>query len=609
LRKSAVDEERLLLFQVLREVLAEPVKDGSAKADALLRRICLELTAKSRFICWACYIVPDAAGVALVPEFSAGLAGRTLRIARNEAGPLWNVLRDRAPRVERSHDPKAPAWLRDLGDVVAEVSLFPFGTTVIQGVGLVGVSRRGYFARLGLDYFATFTNLGNLSLCLRAQALHDPLTSLPNRALFLDRLRHACGYARRRQRLLGVALLDLDGFKHINDRHGHAAGDGLLQKVGQALRVVLRPTDTLARIGGDEFALLFVDMPCLDDIEMLCARVLEGVQSVQQTIGPGEAVALSASLGVTVFPLDEGDTDTLLLHADLALYAAKAAGRSQYRIHSFDLSMAKDAHLRVHEFVRCAMAQQRLQLYYQPVIRVTGEVVGFEALLRIVSENGEVMEASGFQDPLDAPDMARPLGCFVLEAVARQREDWARDARVASCQISLNISATHLLSPFFLEDVQTALAAHPNLDPGTMELEITESASLRDLQGVQRTLLACREMGIRTALDDFGTGYASLAYLQKLPVDTLKIDQSFVRDMAGDPKDYAIVAGIAYIAHLLELRVIAEGVETPAHVQTLKALGCMCLQGYAIARAMPAMDVPAWMAARTASMTDVGAGT
>ena len=599
LRKTVVEAERLLLFQVLRDVLAEPRGQGSTKDDALLQRICLLLAEKSSFIVWACYIVPDEKTPVLVPEFFAGRNPKAVRVPANEADALWAVLRDTRPRVVMPDDPDTPAWLRGLRGEVAEVALFPFGTTVLQGVGLVGVSHHGYFARLGLDYFATFANLGNLALCLRSQALHDPLTGLPNRALFVDRLRHACGYARRRQRLMGVALVDLDGFKQINDRYGHAAGDRLLQETSQAMREVLRPADTLARIGGDEFAVLFVDMRCLDDIEVLCARVLAAISSVRLPIRIAEGAAVSACLGLTVVPLDEGDTKVLLLHADLALYAAKAAGRGLYRMHSLDLSIARDASWRAREMVKRALTQNGLRLYYQPMVAITGEVVGFEALLRLVAENGEVVEARALLAALDAVDLARPVGCFVLEAAARQWDDWGRiGLTLASCQMSVNISATHLLSPEFLGDVRALLAAHPNLDARVLELEVTESASLRDLCAVQETLRACRELGVRTALDDFGTGYASLAYLQKLPVNTLKIDQSFVRELARDPKDSAIVAGVAYMARLLGLRVTAEGVETPAHIRTLAALGCTCLQGYAIAPAMPGTEVPSWLAAR-----------
>ena len=599
LRKTVVDTERLLLFQVLRDVLAEPVGQGSTKDDALLRRICLLLTEKSPFILWACYIVPDEKTPMLVPEFSAGRNPKAVRVPADKADLLWAVLRNKRPQVAMPDDPDAPAWLRGLRGEVAEVALFPFGTTVLQGVGLVGVSHRDYFTQLGLDYFATFTNLGNLALCLRSQALHDPLTGLPNRALFMDRLRHACGYARRRQRLMGVALVDLDGFKQINDRYGHAAGDRLLQKASQAMRGVMRPADTLARIGGDEFALLFVDMRCLDDIEVFCARVLAAVSSVRLTVSAAEGAVVSGSLGLTVAPLDEGDTEALMLHADLALYAAKAAGRGLYRMHSLDLGVARDASWRARELVKRALAQDGLRLYYQPMMTLTGEVLGFEALLRLVTEGGEVVEAGALAAALDAADLARPVGCFVLEAVARQRDDWERAGlALASCLMSVNISATHLLSPEFLDDVGALLAAHSGLDARFLELEVTESASLRDLYAAQGILRACRALGVRTALDDFGTGYASLAYLQKLPVDTLKIDQSFVRDLTRDSRDSAIVAGVAYMARLLGLRVTAEGVETATHVRTLAALGCTCLQGYAIAPAMPGTEVPGWMAAR-----------
>ncbi len=599
LDQGSIDDERMTLFRVLQEALAEPVTKGRGAADPLLRRICQGLVRNSRMIRVACYLIVDEERPVLTPEFTAGMEAGLLRIPRSLAGPLRETLRDRRPSLHVLDDPGAPVWLRALHTLVAEVVLFPFGVATLRGVGVVGVAEAGFLSRIGLDYFAAFTNLGNLALNLRAQALHDALTGLPNRGLYVDRLAHARASARRRRRLLGVALLDLDGFKQINDRHGHGAGDLVLARLGRIMRDAMRPTDTLARIGGDEFALLFVDMPCLGDIEALCVRLLDALRSTRLSLGEAADVSLTGSLGLTVYPLDEGDPETLMRHADVALYAAKAGGRDQYHIHSLDLDRAIDADFRATEVARRALAEGRMCLYYQPIATIDGDVVGFEALLRLVREDGTVLRPASFGAALDAAGLARPLGRFVLEAAACQMEAWVRagfelEAR-RPVRCSVNISAAHLLNASFLEDLRAILSAHPLVDPAAFEIEITESAPLRDLEGVRRTLTACQKLRIRTALDDFGTGYASLTHLQRLPVDTIKIDQSFVRDMADDPKDHAIVSGITHVAYRLGLNVVAEGVETAAHIRMLKALGCSCVQGYALAKAMPAADIPRWV--------------
>ncbi len=599
LDQGSIDDERMTLFRVLQDALAEPVTEGYGTADPLLCRICQGLVRNSRMIRLACYLIVDDGRAVLIPEFAAGIEASLVRVPQPLADPLRDALRDRRPTPHVLGDPGTPSWLQALHTLAAEVVLFPFGAATLRGVGMVGVAEVGFLNRIGLDYFAAFTNLGNLALGLRAQALHDALTGLPNRGLYVDRLAHARASAWRRRRLLGVALLDLDGFKQINDHYGHGAGDVVLTRLGQIMRDAMRPMDTLARIGGDEFALLFIDMPCLGDIEALCVRLLDALRSTWLSLGEAADVLLTGSLGLTVYPLDDGDPETLMRHADLALYAAKAGGRDQYHIHTLDLDRAIDADFRAGEVVRRALAEGRMCLYYQPIATIDGDVVGFEALLRLVREDGSVLKPESFGAALDAAGLARPIGRFVLEAAACQMEAWVRMGFELAAQrpvrCSVNISAAHLLNTLFLEDLRGALSAHPLVDPAAFEIEITESAPLRDLEGVRRTLAACQELHIRTALDDFGTGYASLTHLQRLPVDTIKIDQSFVRDITDDPKDHAIVSGITHVAYRLGLNVIAEGVETAAHLRMLKALGCACVQGYALAKAMPAADVPRWV--------------
>ncbi len=593
----APEAERLAILQVLLDVLALPLALG-ARAGPLLRRICTGLVAASPAIAFAYYFILDEHADALRPEFSAGEGAPDPRIMWEDAGLLRAMARTRCPRFYRIDDPDGPAWLASAAGGAAEIVLFPFGAAPTQGVGVIGARKSGFFARVGLQPFLAFTNLGDIALTLRTMALRDPLTGLPNRALFLDRLIHARAHTRRTERLLGVALLDLDGFKLVNDRDGHAAGDAVLRQIAGTLRSFLRPGDTLARTGGDEFALLFVDVSCLADIEALCERLLTFVR--QMALGPRDTprLVITASLGLTVFPFDDSDADTLMRHADLALYAAKAAGRDQYRVHNLELEEAAREGLRQREMVKAALVENRLTLHYQPVVRLDGPVVGAEALLRLHHAERGLLTPDTFAGALDSGALASDLGRYVLEAAASRAEAWIQEGVHAPygmpLRVAVNVSPTYLLDPAFLLDVRTILARHPHLEASALEIEITESVPVRDMVFFHETLLACRRLGLRVALDDFGTGSASLSYLQKLPAQTIKIDRGFVRDMGHDPKDYAIVSAVAHAGHLLGLEVVAEGVETREQLELLRGLGDLCVQGYAIARAMPADDFPGW---------------
>jgi len=602
---AQVDAERLRIFRVLLAVLAPPAEENAHNIP-LLHRICLSLVAESDAVRLACYVILDDRLDDLTPEFVAAACVDTLCIPRSDARMFWSLLQSHASAHYIIDDPDTPACLKRICPELAELVLFPFGANPMQGIGIVGAVQRGYFQQVGLDYFAAFTNLGDLILSVRTLALRDSLTGLPNRALFLDRLLQNCGDARRSERLLGVALLDLDGFKLVNDRYGHGAGDAILRQVSEILQSVIRPSDMLARLGGDEFAMFFEGISCSGEIEERCERLLAALHNAPAIMADGHLIRLTASLGVTVFPWDDGDPEALIRHADLALYAAKAAGRDQYRMHTTDLDEAlRQSHL-TRDMVKLALEEGRLVVHYQPIVMIDGGILGFEALLRLRYEDGCLLHPAEFLQALDFGNLARSVGCFVLEAVASQAEAWAfnpsRDGSGPVLRYSVNVSAHHLLSPFFIEDVRATLNRHPHLDPAALEIEITESAPLRDLLSVQKTLQACLDMGVRSALDDFGTGAASLTYLQKLPVHALKIDQSFVRNMAQDPKDYAIVSGVTHVGRLLGIDVIAEGAETLDDTRILKKLGCQYVQGYVVAHAMPAADIPVWVKKYTESL-------
>jgi len=585
------DAERLALFDVLLGVLAAPRGDESPRPERLLQQICEALPRKSANVRLAGYVVSGAIGEVLTLECMAGLPLPELQIPKVAGDPCWEAMESGNAVIQSVDDPQAPEWIKALRNRIEEIGIFPFGAEDLRGVGLIGVREKGYFHRVGSAYFDAFAHLGELVLLLRNQSLRDPLTTLPNRTLFLDRLEIARKQTLRHERLLGVAILDLDGFKQVNDRLGHDAGDQLLQAVVQRLQVQLRAGDTLARMGGDEFGLLLPDLERLDDLEAICERLLAAIREPLEV--HGEAVSVSGSLGVTLYPLDDSDANTLMQHADLALYAAKNAGRDQFHLHTLALDEAVQTESRACVLLEQALRESHLVLHYQPIVASTDGVVGVEALLRLHHPEKGLLTPAVFFSALDHPRLARPIGRFVLDTTLRQAAIWQRDG--LALRVAVNISTRHLLDARFLEDLQEALANHSSVPPEQLEIEITESAPLLNLAEAQSVLKSCQGLGVRIALDDFGTGNASLTYLQRLPAHSIKIDQSFVRDMINDPKDLAIVAGVITTSRMLGMEVIAEGVETAEHVALLAKMGCSHLQGYLFSRPLPAEDIPTWI--------------
>jgi diguanylate cyclase (GGDEF)-like protein/PAS domain S-box-containing protein len=420
----------------------------------------------------------------------------------------------------------------------------------------------------------------------------DPLTGVPNRRLLADRMNQDIFRARRTGRPMAFAYLDLDSFKPINDRLGHDAGDQLLVAVARVLQNVLRAGDTVARLGGDEFVLLLNDLDGADECTLILDRILAGLA---QPIPIGdEMISISASIGVTVFPQDDADADTLLRHCDQAMYQAKEAGKNRY--HLFDPDHDRLIRARHESLQRLAEAleQDEFVLHYQPKVDLTNRrVVGAEALLRWRHPQRGLLAPAEFLDTLAGTHLDVALGEWVIATVLRQIHAW----RMAGLdlRVSANISAHHLQRPDFARKLQLALARHPGAIAGDLELEILESAAISDMEHASRTLEAGIAMGMHFSLDDFGTGYSSLTYFRRLPVETLKIDQTFVRDMLEDTEARGIVESVVRLAQAFNRGVIAEGVETEAHGQLLVQLGCRYGQGYGIAAPMPAHELPAWI--------------
>ena len=422
-------------------------------------------------------------------------------------------------------------------------------------------------------------------------AHYDPLTGVPNRRLLTDRLEQAIARTMRSESSLAVCYLDLDGFKGVNDQFGHATGDILLQGVAAGLKKVLRGEDTLARLGGDEFVLLLSDIGTPAECSLILERVLEAVAAPMDI--DGHKVQVSASIGVSLYPHDHVDADTLLRHADQAMYLAKESGKN--RFHLFDPSSDKKAQLHRQRLERLslALAQREFCLYYQPKVDLgSGRIVGVEALIRWQHPENGLVAPGDFLQYIEGSELECAIGDWVIEAALLQAEQWRAQGEVV--HVSVNISANHLLETSFLVDLQAALLRHPLVAPAHLELEVLESTAISDMSRAVDVLQQCKRLGVQLALDDFGTGYSSLTYLRKLPVDTLKIDQSFVRGMLTDREDFGIVEGVIRLANAFERKVIAEGVETLEHGAALLKLGCHLAQDYGIARPMPAAQFLDW---------------
>lgn len=425
-------------------------------------------------------------------------------------------------------------------------------------------------------------------------AHYDPLTHLPNRVLLALRMHEAMTLALRTGTQLAVAYLDLDGFKTINDEHGHDVGDRVLANVSRRMKQTLPDGCTMARLGGDEFVALIVDLDQVCDSALMLERLLAAASDTVQ-IG-ALSVALSASVGVSYYP-QEGDisADQLLRQADQAMYQAKLAGKA--RFHVFDAK--NDLDMRGHnarlDRIDRAIREHELQLYYQPKVNLrTGEVVGAEALLRWKHPERGLLMPDDFLPLVESNVLSEVIGDWVLESALMQIAHWQREGLVLP--VSINVGARQLQHPDFVANLVDRLAAHPDVHPRMLIIEILETSALEDIEGVSLTLRKCAALGVHFALDDFGTGYSSLSYLKRLPVAQLKIDQTFIHGMLDTPSDVSILQAILGLASAFGREVIAEGVNSKAQAVQLLHLGCEVAQGYGIAQPMPASAIPEWIA-------------
>ncbi len=442
--------------------------------------------------------------------------------------------------------------------------------------------------------FSDITPQKQHQLQLERIAHFDALTGLPNRVLLADRLHQAMAQAKRHGRKLAVALIDLDGFKAINDQNGHTAGDELLIAIANRMRDSLREGDTIARLGGDEFVAVLVD---LVDSQASMPMILRLLTATAEPVNVDDRVLhVSGSIGFTFYPqAEEIEADQLLRQADQAMYQAKLAGKNCYQV--FDSEM--DRHVRNRhesvEAIRRGLDLNEFVLFYQPKVNLRqGSVIGAEALIRWQHPERGLLSPAEFLPVIEKHPLGIQLGDWVLDTALAQIETWREQGN--PLPISVNISALHLQQADFMSRLQDLLARHPGVRPGFLELEVLETSALEDIRHVSHIIQTCASIGVGFALDDFGTGYSSLTYLKHLPADVLKIDQSFVRDMLHDPEDLAILEGVLGLAYAFRRSIIAEGVETEAHGEMLLQLGCDLAQGYGIALPMAATAIPRWIA-------------
>lgn len=420
---------------------------------------------------------------------------------------------------------------------------------------------------------------------------YDVLTGLPNRLLFYDRLEQVLEQAQPDDRMAAVVLLNLDRFKQINDSFGHPVGDQLLQTVARRLESQLRAVDTVARMGGDEFAIVLGNLRSVHDAGDLAQKILDSFVQDAISIGDSE-IFIAASMGISIYPLDGPDTTTLIKNADAALAHAKSEGRNNYQYYAAQMNAMAWQRLTLETSLRRALEREEFILYYQPKVDLeSGKIIGMEALLRWQSPERGLVQPGEFIGLLEETGLMLPVGEWVLRAACKQGALWVQ-GRFPSVRIAVNLSALQFRQAD-LSGMVLRICNETGLDLGlgTLELELTESLIMKNADEATVTLNRLHEMGVTLAIDDFGTGYSSLSYLKRFPISTLKIDQSFICDLADNQEDVAIVTAIVALGHSLGLKVIAEGVETFEQLHVLREMKCDEMQGYLFSRPVPVAEM------------------
>jgi diguanylate cyclase (GGDEF)-like protein/PAS domain S-box-containing protein len=429
---------------------------------------------------------------------------------------------------------------------------------------------------------------------IRFQAYHDALTSLPNRALLADRLELALNLARRNSGSVAVLFLDLDNFKLINDSMGHAVGDRMLEIAAERLSGLMRRSDTVARVGGDEFVLVITDFPHTTEIACVAEKIMASLSSPYEVAG--KSLHSSVSIGIAIYPGGGSDATSLLQNADTAMYKAKSAGKNSFRFYDKSMHLEVIRRLDMEANMREALLKNQFELYYQPKVDIkSNTVVGVEALIRWQRPGHGLVSPDAFLPLAEESRLIFGIGNWVLRDVCRQVADWRAEGP-SDLKVAFNLSARQFEDDDLVDRVAAALA-EAGIPGSCLEIELTETTTMKDPQRAITVLEGLRRLGVGVAIDDFGTGYSSLSYLKNLPISTLKIDLSFVRGIPEDSGDVEIIDSILALGRTFRVAVVAEGVETEAQLECLKRMGCPVVQGYLYARPMPAGNLRPWLTA------------
>ncbi len=421
-------------------------------------------------------------------------------------------------------------------------------------------------------------------------AQYDHLTGLANRTLFKDRLTQALARADRNDEQVALMFLDLDNFKVINDTLGHDTGDIVLQAVAERLKKCVRATDTVARLGGDEFIIILDGLP-KSDIPVIVAHKIINVLAPPFHVGERE-VFITTSIGISLYPMDAQNAKDLLKFADRSMYRAKEKGCSNYQFYAAEMNLRATERLTFRSGLYHALDRNEFILHYQPIVNLrSGKIIGLEALLRWNLPNYGLLSPSRFIDLAEETELIIPIGEWVIRKACVSVQEWM-DLIETPFRISVNLSARQFRQGGFYNVIERILL-ETELEPGRLELELTEGTLMEQTETSSSTLMRLKDLGVRISIDDFGTGYSSLSYLRKFPIDTLKIAQTFVKDLTNNSDDAAISKAIIAMAHSLRLEVIAEGVETVDQLSILYAQGCDAAQGYYLGRPINGMDIPA----------------
>ncbi len=421
--------------------------------------------------------------------------------------------------------------------------------------------------------------------CLYHLANYDDLTELPNRHLFLDRLHQAITRTKRHRKQMALVVLDLDQFKKINETLGHDAGDQVLQEVSLRLTSCLRKCDSIARLSSDIFAITLEDITDADDIHLIVKKLLENISRPFHLTE--HEIYITSSAGISIYPTDGTESSILQRNAEAAMYKAKEEGRNSYRFYKIEMNEKSYQRMMLENSLRLALDKDEFLLHYQPQVDLSnGKILGAEALLRWQHPKLGLVSPADFIPTLEETDLIIPVGEWVLKTACQQAKTWLNDGLGEELRISVNLSSRQFVRPGIVDTIRKVLQ-EADISPHMLEVEITESTIMHNIQTTIESLKAISAMGVRVAIDDFGIGHSSLAYLKRFPIDTLKIDRAFIRDLTIDPDDEAITSLIVAMARSLKLNVIAEGVETNNQLLFLKNTGCDHIQGFLFSKPLP----------------------